>query len=94
VSGNHALRPDRDTEELQRLIGMKQHPDRQPGGAVAVNSGDYDNRDSDQQFEGNGIQEDRIQNTEDRIQKAAQFRIQNLKGESMGPAFCLLNSIF
>jgi hypothetical protein len=30
---------------------MKQHPDSQPRGAVAVNSGDHDDGNADQQFE-------------------------------------------
>jgi hypothetical protein len=36
---------------------MKQHPDRQPGCAKAVNGSDNDDRHADQEFEGNGTQD-------------------------------------
>jgi hypothetical protein len=34
---------------------MKQHPDRQPRGAIAVCCGDDDDRQTDQDFEGDRI---------------------------------------
>jgi hypothetical protein len=34
---------------------MKQHPDRQPGRAIAMNRGNDDDRDADQEFERKGI---------------------------------------
>ena len=51
VSRNHSLRPDGDAEKFYRLVRMKQHPDRQPRRAIAVNGGDDDNREADQEFE-------------------------------------------
>jgi len=34
---------------------MEQHPDRQPGCAEAMQGGDYDYRNADQEFDGKGI---------------------------------------
>jgi hypothetical protein len=34
---------------------VKQHPDRQPGRAIPVNSGNDDDRDADYEFEGKRI---------------------------------------
>ena len=39
------------------MVRVKQHPDRQPRRAEAVNGGDDDNRDRDQEFESKGIQD-------------------------------------
>ena len=52
---NHSLRPDRNSEKLQRLVRMKKHPDRQPRRAVSVQSGNHDYRQADQDFEGDWI---------------------------------------
>src|SRR6266478_2995372 len=55
MPGNHSLRPDRDTEEFDRLVRMKQHPNRQPSRAIAVQGGDDDDRHADQNLEGDWI---------------------------------------
>src|SRR6185437_12413155 len=52
---NHALRPDRDSKNLQRLIRMKQHPDRQPRRSVSVHRRNDNDGQTDQSFEGDGI---------------------------------------
>ncbi len=57
VPRNHALRPDGDAEKFHRLVRMKQHPDRQPRRAKAVNRSDDDDRDADEEFEGKRIQD-------------------------------------
>jgi hypothetical protein len=37
------------------MIRVEEHPDRQPGRPIAVNSGDDDDRESDENFEGKRI---------------------------------------
>lgn len=59
MSWNHALRPDRDPKEFYRLVGMKQHPDRQPGGAVTMHRRDNHDCDTDQNFKRDWI-DDRV----------------------------------
>lgn len=51
MSRDHSLRPDRYAENLDRSIGMKQHPDRQPRRAVAMHRRDDDDSQTDQDFE-------------------------------------------
>src|SRR5205809_8006428 len=55
MTGNHSLRPDREAQELDRLVRMKQHPDRQPRGAVTVQRRDHDDAGTDQDFESDWI---------------------------------------
>ena len=55
MSRNHSLRPDCDTEKFYCLVGMKQHPDCQPGCAKTVNGSDDNDCDSDQDFESKRI---------------------------------------
>jgi hypothetical protein len=49
MARDHSLRPDREAEQFFRLIRMKEHPDREPRCAKAVDrphdypeDGDYD----------------------------------------------------
>ena len=57
MTRDHALWPDSDAEQLHRLVRVKQHPDRQPGRAVAVNGRNDNNGRRDQNFESKGIQD-------------------------------------
>ena len=57
MSRDHSLRPHGETKKLQRLVRVKQHPDRQPRRAKAVNSGNDDDRDADYEFESEWIDE-------------------------------------
>lgn len=55
MAGNHSLWPDRYAEKLNWIVRVKEHPDCQPGCAVAMDRGDYDDGDTDEQFESKGI---------------------------------------
>ena len=55
MARDHSLRPDGETQEFDRLVRMKQHPNRQPRRAIAVQGGDDDDRHADQNFEGDWI---------------------------------------
>jgi hypothetical protein len=55
MARDHPLRPDGDAEKFDGLVRMKQHPDRQPRCTVTMNSGNYNDADSDQEFKSKRI---------------------------------------
>jgi len=55
MPGNHPLGPDSDPENFHRPVGMKQHPDRQPGSTEPMSRGNYNDCNADDYFESERI---------------------------------------
>lgn len=51
MTRNHPLRPNGEAEKFHWLVGMKEHPDRQPRRAVTMHRRDDDDGCADQDFE-------------------------------------------
>ena len=51
MTRNHSLRPDGDAEKFNWFVRMEEHPDCQPRRAIAMNGGNDDDANGDQDFE-------------------------------------------